>query len=182
MGAQTRAGRKIMGFDFGALKNTLRGSGKETLPIELAAGETERTRVVASRNPGGLGSAGGDLVLTSQRLIFTPLNVKDIGKLLAYGLSKAGASELVAGIPEKLVKAVGEATVIGPGTLSSISSVDAGSGPSLLKPPTIIVTTADGSRTEIGILAARMAMNRSNENTIARNGFLAQLRQALDKR
>lgn len=166
-------------FDFGALKRTLAGSGKETLPIELMHGEFERTRVVASRDPGGLRSVGGDLVLTNKRLIFTPLNVKDIGSLLAFGLSKAGAPELVSGLPEKLVKYVGDAAVIGPGALSGIRSAEAGSEPKLLKPPTLIITGEDGTRAEVGVLAGRMAMNLAKENAVARDEFLTEIKDAI---
>lgn len=166
-------------FDFGALKRTLGGSGKETLPIELMHGEFERSRVVASQDPGRMRSVGGDLVLTNMRLIFTPLNVKDIGVLLAYGLSKAGTPELAAGLPEKLVKTIGDAAVIGPGALSGIRSVEAGSEPKLLKPPTLIITGEDGARTEVGILTGRMAMNLAKENATARDEFLAEIRDAI---
>ena len=54
--------------------------------------ERELTGVVACTvKAGGRPWVGGDLVLTDHRLLFTPLNVKDVAALLSYGLKKAGA-------------------------------------------------------------------------------------------
>jgi hypothetical protein len=58
----------IMGI-WDATKRLLRGSGTKTLPITLEPGEVEKARSVASHRPGTLTSVGGDLVLTSRRLI-----------------------------------------------------------------------------------------------------------------
>ncbi|GGM75427.1 hypothetical protein GCM10011609_09190 [Lentzea pudingi] len=85
-----------------AFSGLLGGSGKSPLPVTLAVGEDEVTRAVASFRPGGLTSVGGDLVLTTKRLVFTPLNVTDVVKVLTWALGKAGAPDFVAGLPEKL--------------------------------------------------------------------------------
>lgn len=166
-------------FDLGALWRTVNGSGRETLPIKLMPGETETMRVTASRNPGDLRSVGGDLLLTTKRLVFTPLNVKDVAAILSYGLSKAGLDSRISGLPGKVAEIVGDATTIGPETLAEIACIEAGSGPRLFKPPTLILTATEGTRTEVGILAGRMVPSLSSKNTVTRDKFILKVRQAL---
>ena len=157
------------------LRSLLNGDGTRTLPIELAAGETERLRVVASASPGGV-SVGGDLVLTDRRLVFTPLNVRGVVDVLAWGLGKAGAPDVIAGIPGKLREKVGDPAAT---ELAGITAVERGGDASWLKPPTVVVTGDDGTRFEIGILAARGRANIARVNNVARDRVLTAVREAI---
>ena len=155
-----------MGFLDGVLKGH-----KPTLPIELAPGETERLRVVASKNPGGA-SVGGDLVLTDRRLVFTPLNVHGVVEMLTWGLGKAGAPDVIAGIPAKLGTKVGDPVET---ELATIATVERGNDASIFKPPTIVVTQDDGTRTEFGVLKSRRTANFSGTNNEERDRLLAAI-------
>lgn len=59
-----------------SLGGLLGGSGKTTVPIPMLDGESEIMRVIGSARPGGLTSVGGELVLTTHRVCFTPLLAK----------------------------------------------------------------------------------------------------------
>jgi len=159
------------------LDSLFSGDGKRPLPIELAPGETERLRVVASKHPGGA-SVGGDLVLTERRLVFTPLNVHGAVEALTWGLGKAGAPDVIAGIPAKLGGLVGNPVAT---ELAAIATVERGNDASMFKPPTIVVTGHNGARTEIGLLRSRGAFNGLRANNVARDRMLAAIREALGR-
>lgn len=163
-------------LDPGAVGRLIGGSGRETRPFELLDGEQELVRVVGSRNPGGLTSVGGDLVLTTHRLLFTPLNTVDLSKVLAFALTKAGVHEKAVELVGKAEELIGEAAPIGPGALTGITSIDPGSDGGLLKPPTVVVTGSDGSRNEVGVLAGRRASNLDSGNRTTRDAFVAEVR------
>ena len=154
------------------VKGLLGGSGKTTEPILLEAGENEQARTVACTVKGsGLPWVGGDLVLTDRRLLFTPLNVKDVAPLLSYGLKAAG-------VPSVAVALVGRVqSQIRPGAteLAEVTSVTSGRSAGLLHPPTLLVNRADGESIEFGVLASRTTPNFSGANERARDDFLAQL-------
>src|SRR3954453_21957382 len=82
------------------------GSGKTALALQLEPGEIEVTRAVASIHPGTIRSVGGDLVLTNRRLVFTPLNVKDVTAVLSWGLGKAGAPDAAVTLVDQVGKLV----------------------------------------------------------------------------
>jgi hypothetical protein len=150
------------------LRSVLGGDVTRTLPIELAPGETEQLRVVASKHPGGA-SVGGGLVLTDRRLVFTPLNVHGAVEALTWGLGKAGAPEVVAKIPATLGGLVGAPTAT---DLDAIAAVERGNDASVFKPPTIVVTGHNGVRTEIGVLRSRGAFNGRRDNNEERDRML----------
>ena len=54
------------------LKDVL-GGGTQVLPVPMDDGETELVREVAAVHPGTLSSIPGELLLTSSRLVFTPV-------------------------------------------------------------------------------------------------------------
>ncbi|WP_353827779.1 hypothetical protein [Agromyces sp. SYSU T0242] len=159
-------------FDFDAVGRLIGGSGRETMPYELIEGETEILRVVGSKRPGGITSVGGDLILTSHRVIFAPLNTGDVSKLLSFGLGKAGVDGKVVGLVDRVQDMIGTAAPIGPGALAEIAGVEADSDGSLFKPPTLVIRGTDGSSTEVGVLASRLSMNSSGENRVARDRFI----------
>jgi hypothetical protein len=161
----------------GGLESIFRGEGKRTLPITLEPGETERLRAVASKHPGGA-SVGGDLVLTDRRLVFTPLNVRGVVEVLTWGLGKAGAPDGIAGLPGKVGAMVGDPTAT---ALAAIATVERGNDASLFKPPTIVVTGNDGTRTEIGILATRTTANLAKSNNATRDEVLDAVHEAIGR-
>src|SRR4051794_6800315 len=121
------------------LKDLLGGSGTRTRPLVLLEEEREITREVASARPGTLTSVGGDLVLTTKRLVFTPLETKDVVEVLTWGLKKAGAPGAVSGLPGRLGELVQPQQPGGPAGLLGIAAVTAGGGPGALRPPTLLV-------------------------------------------
>ena len=160
---------------FDSVTGLVRGSGTRTVEVQLQPGEVELTRAVASNRPGGLTSVGGDLILTSMRLVFTPLNVKDLSAVLTWSLGKAGAPAEAT----KLIDAVGNLIDRQDfGSLSGISQVSAGASPSLFKPPTLIVSGPSGSN-EIGILATRLSPSAFAANTKERDRIVAMIRAQL---
>ena len=153
-----------------AARRIFSGSGTRTLPVTLEPGELEEARCVASYRPGTLTSVGGDLVLTSRRLVFTPLDTRDVVEVLTWGLGKAGAPEFGTQLPGRLGDMIRQEQIRG------VTAVDAGTDGSLLKPPTIRITGTDGSAIEIGLLAGRRNRNNDPANRRARDDMLAAIR------
>ncbi|MCH8572230.1 hypothetical protein LSI54_12820 [Nesterenkonia sp. AY15] len=142
------------------------------MPYELSKGEVEILRVVGSKRPGRITSVGGDLVLTTCRVIFTPLDTSDVSKLLSFGLGKAGADGGIVGIVDKVQEMIGTAAPIGSGALTELSRIEAGHEGSLLKPPTLVIHGSDGSSEEIGVLEKGLSHNSSANNRAARDRFI----------
>lgn len=118
---------------------------------------------------------GGDLVLTNRRLIFSPLNVKDVAAVLSYGSQKFGA-------PSSATTVVGwingqaKSEVA---NLSNVVMVVANRSASLLNPPTIIVSLSDSRALEFGVLDQRMSLNGSKSNERVRDELLHRVQSAL---
>lgn len=123
------------------------------LPVVLGDGEGEVARIPAVRHPGTLAAVEGDLVLTTRRLLFSPLAVHGPAAGIAWSSSPSGAT----GGDEALVDAV------------------AGRSPGLFHPPTLHLTGASGARTEFGVLSGRKTPNFAGANAQARDDFLAVL-------
>jgi hypothetical protein len=158
---------------FDNIGNLLRGSGKTTEPVTLEAGEVERARVPGCTVKGnGFAWVGGDLVLTNQRLLFTPLNTKDVSTLLSFGLTKAGAGRAVAVVGWFQGQIQQQAS-----RLSAIASVRANREPSLLHPPTMVVQLTDGRALEFGVVATRLSPNAAAANAQARDSFIAAMQR-----
>lgn len=157
-------------------RNLAGGAGRRTVPVTLLEGEQELLRVNANRRPGSLRSVGGELVLTSDRVIFTPWNTRDISALEAWLLPRAGAprgtKQLIDALQEH-VDAAGTAAARG-----QVASVTAGAAASLTRPPTVIVATPEGQRTEYGVVSCLLSPNLFPANTRARDAFVAAAREA----
>ncbi len=162
-----------------AFVGLLGGSGTRTVPVALQPGETEMAREVASLRPGELSSVGGDLVVTNRRVVFTPLDTRDVVQVLTWALGKAGAPGPLAGIPGQLGKLMGPEQPGGPAGLEGIGGVAVGSAPSILRPPTLLIVDLQGRTTEIGILASRRSPNPSRQNAVARDRILEVIRRQL---
>lgn len=164
-----------------ALGGLLGGSGMTTLPVPLQPGEVEIAREVASLRPGSLRSIGGDLVLTDHRLAFAPLNTRDVAAVLTWALGKAGAPGPAAQVPGHLDQLIVDREFGGASGLRGIRSVAVGSPPSLLKPPTLIVVSNDGTVEEVGLLHARRSRNGDMRNAAARDRMLAVVQAMLTR-
>jgi hypothetical protein len=139
------------------LKDLL-GGGTQVLPVPMDDGETELVREVAAVHPGTLSSIPGDLVLTSSRLVFAPMQGKKTPQLITWRFTK-GKSRTKA--PDAL------------------AAVRAKAAPGLMSPPTLVLTTGDGTTWEIGILAGRRKANRSPDNARARDRIVEAIQGAL---
>jgi hypothetical protein len=139
-------------------KDLLPGTGTRTVPLQLADGESEVLRVVAAVHPGTLSSIAGDLVLTSARLVFTPLQSRHETRTISWELARPKGRRKAGNV---------------------LTAVRAGDPPGLMRPPTLTLTTGDGTVWEIGVLAGRRRANRSRENAVARDRVVEAVRRRL---
>lgn len=161
-----------------SLGRLLGGAGKAPLPLVLAPGEQELARVVASARPGQPNSVGGDLVLTNQRCAFCPLNTKDLVEVLSWGLGKAGSpagARVVRGLGGQVNAAAAEHG------LGNIAEVRIGSSAGTLKPPTLLLVSAEGVAVEIGILSGRLSRNGSRSNETVRDQMAMAIATAINR-
>jgi hypothetical protein len=133
------------------------GGGTQVAPVPLEDGETELAREVAAAHPGTLSSIPGELVLTSSRLFFTPVQ---------------GSRALV--VSWRFTPGKGRTRAP-----DALAAVRPGDPPGLLRPPTLVVTTGDGTTWELGILAGRRKANRSPDNAVARDRMVEAVRGRL---
>lgn len=159
-----------------ALRGLLGGDGKKTLPLVMAEGEAEITLAVASFRPGHFTSVGGDLVLTTKRLVFTPLDVTGVVEVLDWAIGRAGAPDILSGLPTKLGDHVRQADL---GPLPGIASVATGGPPTLTTPPTIRITGTNGVVSEIGVLSRRLSPTGANANAVERDRMLTAIQAAM---
>ncbi|WP_448627374.1 hypothetical protein [Geodermatophilus sp. URMC 64] len=134
------------------------GGGAQAVPVALEDGETELDRAVAAVHPGTLSSIPGDLVLTTSRLVFAPLQGSKQPQLVAWRITK-GRSRTKA--PDGL------------------AAVRAGDPPGLMRPPTLVLTTGDGTTWELGVLAGRRKANRSPDNAAVRDRLVEAIQGRL---
>ncbi len=125
---------------------------------------------------------GGQLVLTNQRLLFQPLDMKVTTKLLNDGIEFLPGNLAVFG--EVVSKALDYTTgyqggLTGTVPTTSIVSVGSGKGPGLLHPPSLVLTLDSGTRVEIGILTGRFSPNISSGNAAARDEMIQLIRAQL---
>jgi hypothetical protein len=125
----------------------------------MAPGEVLKARAVASVRPGSWRSVGGDLVLTNRRLVFTPLETR-LGDMVSWLDHPPLGSQS--------------------GRLGGIADVEPGSRGWVLKPPTLVIISTTGARTEIGVLASRFAPNWSRRNRAERDRVVEAIRHALE--
>lgn len=159
------------------LTGLLSGSATRTESVEFDLGEVEVARTTAcTLKFGGKSWVGGELVLSSKRLLFTPLNMKDLAGLLGYGLQKSGVkgAQLAVGWIAKQIRQ--EAT-----GLATIASARPGRSGDWLRPPSIVLVTTDGREIEFGVLAGRLLPNWSAAHRGARDEFLVTLEASLPK-
>jgi hypothetical protein len=134
------------------------GGGAQVVPIPMDDEETELTREVATVHPGTLSSIPGDLVLTSSRLVFAPIESKKAPEAIVWRFTK-GRSRTKA--------------------TDALAAARAKDAPGLMRPPTLVLTTGDGTTWEIGILAGRRKPNRSPDNARARDRIVEAIQGRL---
>jgi hypothetical protein len=147
------------------LKDLLPGGGKPgALPLD--EGETELAREVAAVHPGTLSSLAGDLVLTTSRLVFVPLESRRSPPPVSWNLpatppAPKGRTKARTGQPDLL------------------TGIRRGRASTLMAPPTLVLTAGDGTTWEIGILAGRRKANRAAENSAARDRMVQTIQRRL---
>ncbi len=160
------------------IRNLIGGSGRTFVDIPLDAGETKVLDKFGTVIKHGVTWKGGQIRLTNRRLLVRPWNTTDVTALLSAGLKAAGApSQAVA-----LVGWVQGQQSPGVNALDMIESVEPGGGPSLTKPPSIVVRLRDGRILEIGVLATPTTPNFSRKNVAHREDLLAALRRGIAER
>jgi hypothetical protein len=156
------------------LGNLLAGSGKRTQPIELQPGEREVFRTAGAVLAGGLSLVGGEIVVTNQRLLFTPLNVSDGEALLAAGLKRAGAPEKAVALVGYFARRVNDAA-----TETDVVSIREGQHGSLFKPPSVVVQGSSGRSIELGVLADPRSANAAAGNYDARRRLITAVQATI---
>jgi hypothetical protein len=134
------------------------GGGAQVVPIPMDDEETELTREVATVHPGTLSSIPGDLVLTSSRLVFAPIESKKTPEAIVWRFTKGRSRTKAA---------------------DALAAARAKDAPGLMRPPTLVLTTGDGTTWEIGILAGRRKPNRSPDNARARDRIVEAIQGRL---
>lgn len=125
------------------------------LDVPLLDGEQMIRQQTASYLVDGKAVWGGQLVLTSQRLLFRPLDLNGLSKMAQDGVDLLPGDLAVFGkVVDKVLDyttAYGNAKA-GAVETSLITSVRAGRDAALLHPPSLVLTMSDGRELEIGIL------------------------------
>jgi hypothetical protein len=120
----------------------------------------------------------GQLALTNQRLLFRPLDLTATSKMTRDGIcflpdDLAVLGTVVGGaLDYAAVYEEGSARVIHPPT---ISGVRPGMGASLLHPPSLVLTFADGSTMDIGIVKGMGSANFWHANNTARDEVVEEI-------
>jgi hypothetical protein len=134
------------------------GGGTRVVPVPMDDDETELVREVATVHPGTLSSIPGDLVLTSSRLVFAPMEGKKTPEPIVWRFTKGKSRTKAA---------------------DALAAARAKDAPGLMRPPTLVLTTGDGTTWEIAILAGRRKPNRSPDNARARDRMVEAIQGRL---
>lgn len=145
--------------------------GERTVPVQFNPGETELAEAY-----GAVGHiTGGKLVVTNQRLIFQPWDMKLAQNLIrwgckAIGMPHAGVVNYVVG---KLVGIV-DHTAQGVGNIVGVEPVGVARTFSL---PRVRVTKNDGSEAEFGVVYSPTTRNGSPRNNEVRDQLVLLLQE-----
>lgn len=125
---------------------------------------------------------GGQLVVTNQRVLFRPLDMKATTKLLNDGIEFLPDNLAVFG--KVVAKGLDYSSAYQDGLTgavptSDIVGVDVGDGAGLFHPPSLILSMSTGAQTKVGILASKFSPNISPANAKARDEMIALIRQQL---
>ena len=158
----------------GNLGNLLQGSGRQTEPVQLLPDERELFRTAGAVLVAGSSAVGGDIVVTNQRLLFTPLNVADVAVLLGFGLQRAGAPKAATALIGHVSDYVSKAA-----TATDVVAIRDGREASLLSPPSVVIVSATGRELEFGVTASRRSLNVSPANEQARRQLVSLVQTQL---
>lgn len=148
--------------------------------VPLLEGEQVIRRATASVD--GKSVWGGHLILTNQRLLFRPLDMKGTTKLINDGIEVLPDG---LGVLGKVVsKALDYATAYQDGLQgavpnTAIAGVEPGEDPGLFHPPSLVLTLDIGTRIEIGILRSKLTPNLWSSNRVARDEIVQLIRNQL---
>lgn len=118
---------------------------------------------------------GGQLIVTNQRVLFRPLDMKGTTKLINDGI---GFLPDNLGVLGKVVsKALDYTTAYqdglqGAAPTAAIAGVRVGGNGGLFHPPSLVLTMDTGTQVEIGILKSRLTPNFSTANRLARDELI----------
>jgi hypothetical protein len=136
-------------------------------------------RWTAARTASGLSIAGGESILTDERLVFTPWDMDKTCGYLIKLLSKAGVPGV--GDVDKLLttsKLLEPIAIL----LTAVTSVQPMGRASWLRPPWARLSFADGRHLDVGILAGSRRLNRDAANNAAFDDRLQRLREQQARR
>jgi hypothetical protein len=148
------------------------------IEVPLLDGERLIRQQTASYLVNGKAIWGGQLVLTSQRLLFRPLDLNGLSKIAKDGIELLPDDLAVFGkVVDKVLDystAYGNQKA-GAVATSLITSVRPGRNAGLLHPPSLVLTMSDGRQLEIGILHSLTSMNPLPINNVARDETVAAI-------
>jgi hypothetical protein len=149
------------------------GQESDFVPPPLPPGETIRESVNGSVLGGRAGGWGAQLQLTPNYLTVNPMNVNSAQRGLGLMSHLVGIHGF-GGVNAAINRAKPEPLAI---PLHEIEAVSPGSGAGYFSPPTALITTRDGSVTELGVLGGSTVFrpNKSRKTTEARDEFVTRL-------
>lgn len=126
---------------------------------------------------------GGQLVITNQRILFRPLDVKGATKLLNDGIEFLPDQLAVLG--KVVSKALDYAGAYGDNLAGAvpraeIASVATGKGAALFHPPSLLLALGSGQKVELGILYGRLSPNLDPRNSRARDEIVTLIRALIE--
>ena len=140
-------------------------------PDEIILGEWTAGRIMHR-----VSAQGGKIFLTNSHLIFTPIKInlpfaigKTIGEALGLNNTVFDVIGKIRDIMEKIVSV----------PLDQVERIEAVGQPSLLTPPTVVVTLRDLSHYQFGFLAGIWSPNFDPKNARVRDDFFQQLQAIL---
>jgi len=154
--------------------NLSKGSARKTLDFALAPSERELQRAFAATSFGRIAKTNGQLILTNQRLVFSPWSTKDVAAVLSAVLPLSGLPALTGSIPGAAVDLMGSPVGI---PLVEITAVTTSAGANWFRPPSIFVTRKT-DQVEFNVLAAYLSPSRA-ANIRARDTFAKAVSDAV---
>ncbi len=145
-------------------------------PFVLKAGEAEVARAIGTWRAGTLASIDGDLILTTQRLVFVSGTEGARTAVLAWTVTGSHPSR---GPSSTIGTVVRHGTQDPTPPVGELAAVEVGAEASLTGPPSLVLVDLTGGRIEIGILANRLAANLSAAHSAARDRMVATVRSAM---
>ena len=148
------------------------------IEVPLLEGEQMVRQQTASYLVYGKPIWGGQLALTSQRVLFRPLDGSATSKMIKDGIDFLPDGLAVLGkVADKVFdySVVYDAGSVGAITTQLITGVRGGMDAGVLHPPSLALTLVDGRTIEIGILKSLGSLNIWHANNTARDEMVASI-------